>query len=131
MTPGRILLIEDEVDLARLFEYALTRRGYAVRRAKDAETGLKAVRQWKPNLILLDLVLPGMSGHEFLVQLRKTSAVKVIVISGQHGAAPRQLALKLGANDTLLKPFTLEELGARVERALAPAPPRRRAEKAG
>lgn len=130
MTKGRILLIEDEKDLARLFEYALTRRGYDIRRAKDGEAGLKAFRQWKPDLILLDLVLPGMGGAAFLKALRKTSGTKVILVSGQRGVD----AQALGADDGLAKPFTLDELCARVDRALAPAsaaPPRRRTEKAG
>lgn len=120
------MIIDDEKDLARLFAYSLTKRGHEIRCAKDAETGLKAVRQWKPDLILLDLVLPGMSGSDFLKVLRKTSAVKVILISGKRGMDARAL----GADDGLAKPFTLDALCARVERALAPARPRRRAEKA-
>lgn len=129
MASRRILIIDDEKDLARLFEYSLTRRGHEVRCAKDGETGLKAYRQWKPDLILLDFVLPGMSGGEFLKVLRKTSAVKVILISGKRGTD----AKALGADDWLPKPFTLDELCARVERALAPAAAtrRRRKEKAG
>lgn len=130
MTTGRILIIDDEKDLARLFEYALKARGHEVRCAKDGETGLKEFRRWKPDLILLDLVLPGMSGGDFLKAVRATSAVKVILVSGQRGMNARAL----GADDELAKPFNLDELCARAARALEPAPParpRRRAEKAG
>lgn len=120
MAKSRILLIEDEVDLGRLFVHALARQGYEVRHAKNAETGLKAFRQWKPDLILLDLVLPGMSGLEFLELIRKTSDVYVILISGQRIPANGGLG---GANDRLLKPFSLEELCAHVTQGLSRTPP--------
>jgi len=122
MVNGRILLVEDEDDLARLFEYALTRRGHRVRRAKDAAAGLKSFRQWKPDLILLDVVLPGMSGHELLELIRRESAVCVLMISGQRSPASVAQGLKLGANGSLLKPFSLDELCGRVALELARAP---------
>lgn len=124
MAKSRILLIDDEVDLARLFVYALVRQGHEVRHAKNAEVGLKTFRQWKPDLILLDLVLPGMSGLEFLDLIRKTSDVYVILISGQRMPANGGLGGALGANDRLLKPFSLEELCAHVAQGLSrpPAP---------
>lgn len=124
MTKGRILLIEDEDDLARLFEYALTRRGHQVRRVKDAAAGLKAFRQWKPDVILLDIVLPGMNGHELLELIRRESEVCVLLVSGQRSPASRALGVRLGANGLLVKPFSLEDLCGRVERELAQGPRR-------
>lgn len=133
MAKGGILLVEDEKDLAQLFEYALVRRGYRVHRACDAAAGLKALRQWSPDLVLLDVVLPGLSGFEFLEQIRRESRVSVILISGRRSPADRALGLKLGADDYLVKPFSLDELRARVKLALARASrkPRERAAASG
>lgn len=119
MAAAKILLVEDEEDLARLFELALTREGYRVRRVDGAAAGLTALRQWKPDLILLDVVLPGMSGFDFLELLRRESRVRVILISGRRRPADFILGSKLGADDYLLKPFKLEELCARVRFALS------------
>lgn len=119
MTKGRILLVEDEDDLARLFEYALIRDGHVVRRVKDAVAGLKALRQGRPDLILLDVVLPGMSGFEFLELLRRESRVPVMLISGRRRPADLARGAALGADDYLVKPFSLDELRARVKAALA------------
>lgn len=126
MTHTRILLIEDEDDLARLFEHALRRDGHLLRRAGEAGKGLAEFRRWKPDLILLDVVLPGMSGFELLETLRLESRVPVILISGRRRPADLLLGEKLGANDYLAKPFSLDELRARVKLAL----PRRRAARA-
>lgn len=121
MANSKILLIEDEKDLARLFEYALARVGHKVRHVDNAREGLKVFRHWRPDLILLDVVLPGMSGLEFLEVLRAESRVSVILVSGRRRPADRALGLKLGANDYLGKPFSLDELRARVKLALSRA----------
>ena len=119
MAPSRILLVEDEDDLARLFEHALSRDGCLVRRADGGAAGLEAFRRWHPDLILLDVVMPGMSGFEFLERLRRESKVPVILISGRRRPADLILGNKLGADDYLVKPFSLDDLRERVKSALA------------
>lgn len=116
---SRILLIEDEDDLARLFEHSLVREGHLVRRADGAAAGLEAFRCWHPDLILLDVVMPGMSGFEFLELLRRESTVAVILISGRRRPADIILGNKLGADDYLVKPFSLDDLRGSVKSALA------------
>lgn len=118
---AKILLVEDEDDLARLFELALSREGLQIRRARDASAALDAFRRWSPSLILLDVVLPGMSGLDLLEQLRAESGVPVILLSGRRRPADLALAERLGASDYLVKPFALEHLRARVRLALAQA----------
>jgi len=122
----KILLVEDEDDLARLFALALEREGFAIRRARDGAAALDAFRRWSPGLILLDVVLPGMSGFDFLEQLRQESRVPVILVSGRRRPADLELGSRLGADDYLVKPFALEELRSRVKRVLSRAEPRAR-----
>lgn len=120
----KILLVEDEDDLARLFALALEREGFVIRRARDGSAALDAFRRWSPALILLDVVLPGMSGFDFLEQLRQESRVPVILVSGRRRPCDLELGARLGADDYLVKPFALEELRSRVKRALSRAVPR-------
>lgn len=117
--PEKVLLIEDEEDLARLFELALTREGLLVRRVRDADIALDAFRRWQPGLVLLDVVLPGMSGLDFLEMLRQESAVPVILVSGRRRPADIAAGVRLGASDYLVKPFALSELRSRVKLALS------------
>lgn len=122
MKPGAtVLLIEDEDDLARLFELALDREGLRIRRARDAAAGLEAFRRWDPRLILLDVVLPGRSGLDFLEELRAVSRVPVILISGRRRPADRARAESLGVEGFLVKPFALTVLRAGVRLALSRA----------
>lgn len=118
---GKVLLIEDEDDLARLFVIALDREGLSIRRARDAAAGLEAFRRWSPDLILLDVVLPGMSGLDLLENLRTVSRVPVILISGRRRPADRARAHQLGVDDYLVKPFPLTELRSRVRLSLSRA----------
>lgn len=118
---AKILLVEDEDDLARLFELALSREGLQIRRARDASAALDAFRRWSPALILLDVVLPGMSGLDLLEQLRAESGVPVILISGRRRPSDLAQGDRLGASAYLVKPFALEDLRSRVRHALAQA----------
>ncbi|MCR4294058.1 MAG: response regulator, partial [Elusimicrobia bacterium] len=117
----KVLLIEDEDDLARLFQLALDREGLRIRRARDAAAGLELFRRWQPDLILLDVVLPGMSGLDLLEELRRESRVPVILISGRRRPADQARADALGTDDYLVKPFALTELRSRVRLALSRA----------
>ncbi|MDD5305129.1 MAG: response regulator transcription factor [Elusimicrobia bacterium] len=109
-----ILVIDDEKDLVRLLRHNLEKCGYRVISARDAESGLKLLRKAAPNLLILDIMLPGMDGLEFLRILRGESDVPVILLSAKGGELDRVLGLKLGADDYVVKPFSVDELMARI-----------------
>jgi len=110
----KILIIDDHQRLANvLYRWALS-QGYDAAVAYDAESGLILAQQESPDLILLDVVLPGMDGLEACRRLRMTSAVPIIVISGYDAGIASVVSLRDGADFFLEKPFQLEELGARV-----------------
>jgi DNA-binding response OmpR family regulator len=99
----------------------LEKDGYQVASAGSAEAGLKSIRKSKPDLIILDIMLPGMDGLELLRLLRRESRTPVILLSAKRGETDRILGLKLGADDYVVKPFSHGELLARVEARLRPA----------
>ena len=115
---GKILIVEDEKDLVRLMRRRLEMGGYDVVSAGSAESALKLAREAAPALILLDIELPTMDGLSFLRLLRRESPVPVILLSGRRSDVDRIIGLKAGANDYVAKPFSLEELVARIERHL-------------
>jgi DNA-binding response OmpR family regulator len=119
-----ILVIDDEKDLVRLLRHNLEKSGYRVVTAASAEAGLKKVREAEPALIILDIMLPGMDGLECLRALRGESSVPVILLSAKGSEVDRVLGLKLGADDYVIKPFSVAELMARVAARLRkPAAP--------
>ena len=113
--------MEDEKDLVRLIRYNLEREDYQVLSSASAESALKSARAAKPDLIILDIMLPGIDGLEFLRLLRRESRTPVILLSARRGETDRILGLKLGADDYVVKPFSHGELLARVEARLRPA----------
>jgi two-component system, OmpR family, KDP operon response regulator KdpE len=113
-----ILLVDDEVALLRTLSMNLRARGYRVTTANDGETALATLRRDQPDLVILDLGLPGISGAETLRQLRTWSAVPVIVLSARHGSDDKVEALDLGADDYVTKPFGIDELLARLRAAV-------------
>lgn len=118
-----VLVVEDEKDLVRLLRHNLEQGGYRVVCAPSAESGLAKLRAREPDLILLDIMLPGMDGLEFLRVLRRESDVPVILLSAKGSEVDRVLGLKLGADDYVVKPFSLGELMERVAARLRkPAP---------
>jgi len=121
---GNILVVDDEKDLVRLLRHNLERAGYGVVTAPDAEKGLKLVRKSEPDLLILDVMLPGMDGLEFLRHLRRDSDVPVIMLSAKGAEYDRVLGLKLGADDYVVKPFSLGELLERVAARLRKRAPR-------
>lgn len=125
-TKEKILIIEDEKDLVRLIRYNLEKEKYRVTTARDAETGLKLARTSKPDLILLDIMLPKMDGLEFLKTMRSEVDVPILLLTAKRSEMDRILGLKLGADDYIVKPFSLGELQARIaghlRRAGQPAP---------
>jgi two-component system KDP operon response regulator KdpE len=114
----RILIVEDEQAIRRSLEIGLRANGYEVLIAADGRTAVQACTEDAPDLVLLDLGLPDLSGFEVLRALRTWSNVPVIVLSARHGSGDKVDALDLGADDYVTKPFGLDELHARIRVAL-------------
>ncbi|MBI5200771.1 MAG: response regulator transcription factor [Elusimicrobia bacterium] len=125
MNKGKILIVEDEKDLVRLLQYNLENEGFKVLRAGDAEAGLGLLRKNKPDLVILDIMLPKMDGLEFCRVVRQETQVPIIFLTAKKSEMDRILGLKLGADDYITKPFSVGELVARVQaifrRAAVPA----------
>lgn len=112
---AHILLVEDEVKLAKFIEMELTCEGYQVSMAHDGLTGLMKARELSPDLIILDWMMPGLSGLELCRRLRSTgSKVPVILVTAKDEISDRVAGLDAGADDYVVKPFSIEELLARV-----------------
>ena len=122
----RILIVEDEEKLARFVELELTHEGYEVQKAFDGRTGLMMALEGESDLILLDVLLPGMSGLELLRRLRKVKQIPVILVTARDAVMDKVTGLDMGADDYITKPFEIEELLARIRAALrkriSPAP---------
>ena len=126
--PARILVVEDERDIAALVAYHLTMEGYRVRTAEGGQDALEAAAAERPDLMVLDLMLPGYSGYDVLAELRRQPALRdvpVIILTARREEADRVKGLELGADDYLTKPFSPRELvlrvGAVLRRAQSPA----------
>lgn len=112
---AHILLVEDEVKLARFVELELTSEGYRVSVANDGMTGLTLARESTPDLVILDWMLPGLTGVELCRRLRATgSKIPVILLTAKEEISDRVAGLNAGANDYVVKPFSVEELLARI-----------------
>jgi two-component system KDP operon response regulator KdpE len=118
----RVLLVEDERALLRSLSMVLTARGYEVHAAASGGDGLTAAAAHPPDVVVLDLGLPDLSGFDVIRRLRATSAVPVVVLSARAGSGDKITALDLGADDYVVKPFDVGELLARL-RALVRRPP--------
>jgi len=124
----RILVVDDEPDITALVAYHLARAGYRVSTATTGQDALKSAREERPDVVVLDLMLPGVSGYEVLRELRQrpeTREVGVILLTARREEADRVRGLSLGADDYLTKPFSPQELTLRVaailRRLAAPA----------
>jgi DNA-binding response OmpR family regulator len=114
-TMARILIVEDNPDLAYGLRTGLEIEGYDVQIAEDGETGLERARAWKPDLVMLDLMLPGMDGYRVLKTLRDGgSDVPVLILTARGEEADKVLGFRLGADDYVTKPCGVLELLARV-----------------
>lgn len=114
----KILVIDDEPSIVNLVTAYLKPEGYEVYTAMDGPSGLKAARVFKPDLIILDLMLPGMDGLELLSRLRRESEVYVIMLTARTEETDKIVGLSVGADDYMTKPFSPRELTARVKAAL-------------
>lgn len=115
---AKILVIDDEPSIVNLVTAYLKPEGYEVHTAMDGPTGLKATHAFKPDLIILDVMLPGMDGIELLSRLRRESEVYVIMLTAKTEETDKIVGLSVGADDYVTKPFSPRELVARVKAAL-------------
>ncbi len=114
MTTQRILIIEDEPEIANYLRRGLVLEGFQVTVAADGPTGLAAARETPHDLVILDLMLPGIDGLEVARRLRAASDVPIIILTARDAVADRVRGLENGADDYLVKPFAFEELLARI-----------------
>ncbi len=121
MPKKTVLAIDDEKDLIELIRYNLEREGFQVKDARDGESGLELAVQEKPDVVLVDLMLPGIDGLEVCRRLRndsRTASIPLIMLTAKSGEADRVVGLELGADDYITKPFSPRELVARVKALL-------------
>ena len=111
---SRILIVEDERKIARFLELELQHEGYEVETAGDGRTGLEKALTWKPDLLILDLMLPELSGIEVCRRLRHESDVPIIMLTAKDDVSDKVMGLDMGADDYMPKPFAIEELLARI-----------------
>jgi len=112
--PKQILVIEDEVKIARFLELELSHEGYGVQVCHDGRAGLEAFESGSFHLILLDIMLPEISGIEVCRRIRKNSDIPIIMLTAKDSTSDKVLGLNIGADDYLAKPFEIEELLARI-----------------
>lgn len=115
---ARILLVEDEQVFVDTLRFQLQREGYEVRVAPDGVSALAAVQRAKPDLILLDLILPGIDGMEVCRQIRAETTTPIIMLTARTGLGDKVAGLDVGADDYITKPIQMRELLARVKAAL-------------
>ncbi len=117
-------MIDDESQITRVLRAALSAQGYDVRTANDPEEGLRVFRDWPPDLVITDLMMPGMSGVELCRVIRSRATTPVLVLSVREHERSKVEALDAGADDYVTKPFSIQELLARVRAQLRRAPER-------
>jgi DNA-binding response OmpR family regulator len=115
---ARILIVDDEPNLRHTVGYNLRREGYEVVQAADGEAALAAAQSQPPDVVVLDLMLPGIDGLEVCRRLRQRSAVPILMLTARETEIDRVVGLEVGADDYLAKPFSMRELLARVKAIL-------------
>ncbi len=114
----KILIVDDDENIAELISLYLTKECFETSIVYDGESALEAVKTFKPNLILLDLMLPGIDGYQVCREVRSSSSVPIIMLSAKGEIFDKVLGLELGADDYMEKPFDTKELVARVKAVL-------------
>ena len=114
----RVLIVDDDANIAELISLYLTKECYETKIVLDGEEALRVFPEFKPNIILLDLMLPGIDGYQVCRELRTTSQVPIIMLSAKGEIFDKVLGLELGADDYIIKPFDSKELVARVKAVL-------------
>ncbi len=115
---SKILIVEDETKIARFVELELKHEGYEVQTAFDGRSGLSMCESWQPDLLILDLMLPELSGIEVCRRLRQQSDIPIIMLTAKDDVSDKVMGLDMGADDYMTKPFAIEELLARIRVAL-------------
>ena len=118
MLKQKILIVDDNENIAELISLYLEKEQYDTETAHDGEEALRIVEVYNPDLILLDLMLPGIDGYEVCQQVRKTRDIPIIMLSAKGEVFNKVLGLKMGADDYMVKPFDANELIARVSAVL-------------
>ncbi|MDR3584952.1 MAG: response regulator transcription factor [Desulfosporosinus sp.] len=114
----KIILVDDEPEILNLVRDYLSREGFTVLTALNGNEGMQLIEREKPDLVLLDWMLPGMSGLEMCKHLRETSTIPIIMLTAKSEEIDRVLGLEFGADDYIVKPFSLRELAARIKTVL-------------
>ena len=122
---ARLLVVDDDEDLRRMLVSILSQEGYEVDQAPDASAAQALLARRRPDLLLLDIMMPEQDGLELLSTLRAKGDVPVILLTGRGNEADRVLGLKMGADDYVVKPFSAAELAARISSVLRRSRPRR------
>jgi len=112
--PAKVLIVDDETTIVDILSFNLKKEGYETIEANDGETGLNLALSENPDLVLLDIMMPGMDGLEVCKQLRKVSQVPVIMLTAKAEETDKVLSFELGADDYITKPFGVKEMLARV-----------------
>jgi DNA-binding response OmpR family regulator len=115
---SRILIVEDEIKIARFVELELVHEGYSATKTADGREGLEMALSGRFDLVILDIMLPGLNGIEVLRRLRKESDIPVIMLTARDAVMDKVSGLDAGADDYITKPFAIEELLARIRVAL-------------
>lgn len=118
VTKQKILIVDDDANIAELISLYLTKECFDTKMVYDGEDAIQSFSSYQPNLILLDLMLPGIDGYEVCREIRKTSSVPIIMLSAKGEIFDKVLGLELGADDYMIKPFDSKELVARVKAVL-------------
>ncbi|MDD6207471.1 MAG: response regulator transcription factor [Clostridiales bacterium] len=114
----KILIVDDDENIAELISLYLIKECYQTKEVYDGEEALKAFKEYQPDLVLLDLMLPGMDGYQVCREIRKDSSTPIIILSAKGEVFDKVLGLELGADDYMSKPFDSKELVARVKAVL-------------
>lgn len=116
--PARVLVVDDERALRELLEYGLEQAGFAVRSVTEGSAALPILQNWPPDLIVLDVMLPGLDGFALLPEIRRLTTAPVVMLTARTEIAEKVAGLSAGADDYVGKPFDLEELVARLRTLL-------------
>ncbi len=111
----KILIVDDEKAIADIIKFNLEKEGYEVDTASDGEEGINKIFTWKPDLVLLDIMMPKKDGFQVLKEIRKSLQTPVIMLTAKEEEVDKVLGLELGADDYVVKPFSMRELMARVK----------------
>ncbi len=122
MSDAKILVVDDEPQIRRVMRTTLTSRGYMIVDARSGEQGLEILQSQRPDLVILDVNMPGMGGLEACREIRRNSDVPIIMLTVRNTERDKVRALDAGADDYVVKPFGIEELLARIRAALRRSP---------